>query len=167
MEWWRLLKLVLSYEVLLISLCFILPSNTGLEAVYMAAWLSQGRFIGLQIIKPISWMRDCHHIICHDASAISWYSAATLDQATTACLLLFHLAKFLLTIMQPSPKHYGRTQHELWYHTSSFAEKLEVGCTLSKWYICVYIYLSQSNLSKLGVRILMLQTVAENPTLDP
>jgi len=68
--------------------------NTGLEAICMAAWLSQNKILGVWQTKWRSASRFLSQINSYEADVIARYSASTLERATTCCFLLFQDTKF-------------------------------------------------------------------------
>ena len=71
-----------------IFICLVLSWNTGLEAKWWAAWLSQYNFIGWT--SQLNCWRNCLILISSQVVvAITLYFASALDQATVFYFLLF------------------------------------------------------------------------------
>ena len=73
-----------------INLCMLVLSwNTGLEAMWRAAWLSQYNFINWTSQNFNSWTSCLIHTKSLVTRAIALNYASALDRATTLCFLLF------------------------------------------------------------------------------
>ena len=72
-----------------ISISLVLSWNTGLEATWRAAWLSQYNFISWTSQNFKSWRSCLIHTNSQVTRTISLNYAFALDRATTLCFLLF------------------------------------------------------------------------------
>ena len=71
-----------------ISICFVLSWKTGLDAIWMAAWLSHHNVAGKVTLKLNSVNSCCIHIISHVPWAIALYSDSALVRYTMLLLAL-------------------------------------------------------------------------------
>ena len=76
------------------SIYLVYSWNTGLEAMWIATWLSQCIVIGNFITNFNSSSKCLIDIRSHDVCAMTLYLASALDLATTVCFFLFQVIKF-------------------------------------------------------------------------
>lgn len=97
-------------------MCFIRSWNTGLEAMWTAAWLSHYNLVDSKFLKPTSSNSYRTHRTSHTPCVIARYSDLALDPKTTTCFLLLHDIRLsptktqypvvdLLSIFDPASLH--------------------------------------------------------------
>ena len=83
-----------------ISICFVLSWKVGLEAMLIAAWLSQKRSACVETSTWKSFNNWCIHINSLVVEANARYSASAEDLKIVVCFLAFHETKELPMTMQ-------------------------------------------------------------------
>ena len=72
-----------------ISMCFVRSWNTGIDAMWSAAWLSNKNLAGCECSIPRSCKMYWSQVISQQTDAMEPYSASALERETMICFLVF------------------------------------------------------------------------------